>query len=119
VYSIGVSNKDAKADVLQGTLDMMILQTLATLGPSHGYAIAARIEQISSGSVQLNMGTLYPGLMRLEQRGAIRGSWSVTENNRRARFYDLTAAGRKLLEAEKREWNRTVAIMHALLHEES
>ena len=87
-----------KADVLQGTLDIMILQTLATLGASHGYAIAARIEQVSGGRVQLNMGTLYPGLMRLEQRGAVRGSWGVTDNNRRARFYELTAAGRKLLD---------------------
>jgi len=117
VYSIGVSNRDAKADVLQGTLDIMILQTLATLGASHGYAIAARLEQVSNGSLQLNMGTLYPGLMRLEQRGAIRGSWGVTDNNRRARFYDLTAAGRKQLAAEKREWNRTVSIMQALLDE--
>ena len=106
-----------KADVLQGTLDIMILQTLAGLGPSHGYAIAARIEQVSGGSVQLNMGTLYPGLMRLEQRGAIRGSWGVTDNSRKARFYDLTAAGRKLLAAEKRQWSRTVAIMQALLKE--
>lgn len=118
MYSIGVSNKGApKADVLQGTLDVMILQTLATLGASHGYAIAARLEQVSNGSLQLNMGTLYPGLMRLEQRGAIRGSWGVTDNNRKARFYDLTAAGRKQLAAEKREWNRTVAIMQALLDE--
>jgi transcriptional regulator len=119
VYSIGVSNKDApKADVLQGTLDIMILQTLASLGPSHGYAIAARIEQVSGGRLQLNMGTLYPGLMRLEQRGAIRGSWGVTDNKRKARFYDLTAAGRKLLAAEKREWDRTVTIMQALLGEQ-
>lgn len=120
MYSIGVSNKDAaRADVLQGTLDIMILQTLATLGPSHGYAIAARIEQVSGGSVRLNMGTLYPGLMRLEQRGAIRGSWGITENNRKARFYDITAAGRKLLVEEKKDWQRTVAIMQALLGEPS
>jgi PadR family transcriptional regulator len=115
-YSIGVPNREAaRADVLQGTLDIMILQTLATLGPSHGYAIASRIEQVSGGRVQLNMGTLYPGLMRLEQRGAVRGTWGVTGNNRKARFYDLTAAGRKQLAVEKREWNRTVALMHALL----
>lgn len=120
MYSIGVPNEDAaKADVLQGTLDIMILQTLASLGASHGYAIAARLEQVSGGSLRLNMGTLYPGLMRLEQRGAIRGSWGTTENNRKARFYDLTAAGRKLLAEEKREWERTVAIMQALLNEPS
>lgn len=114
-----MSNREAKADVLQGTLDIMILQTLATLGPAHGYAIAARIEQVSSGRVQLNMGTLYPGLMRLEQRGAIRGSWGVTDNNRKARFYDLTAAGRKLLVEEKRDWRNTVAIMQALLGDQA
>jgi transcriptional regulator len=106
-----------KTDVLQGTLDIMVLQTLATLGPSHGYAIAARIEQVSRGSVQLNMGTLYPGLMRLEQRGFISGTWGVTDNNRRARFYAITAAGRRQLAVEKQEWNRTVAIMQALLSE--
>ena len=112
-----MSNREPKADVLQGTLDIMILQTLATLGPSHGYAIAARIEQVSNGRLQLNMGTLYPGLMRLEQRRVIRGSWGTTDNNRKARFYDLTPAGRKQLDLEKREWSRTVAIMRALLSE--
>ena len=110
-------DKASKADVLQGTLDIMILQTLATLGPSHGYSVAARIAQVSNGRVQLNMGTLYPGLMRLEQRGAIRGSWGTTDNNRKARFYALTPAGRKQLDREKREWDRTVAIMQALLSE--
>src|SRR5262245_47344431 len=95
----------------------MILQTLATLGPSHGYAVAARIAQVSGGRVQLNMGTLYPGLMRLEQRGFIRGSWGVTDNKRKARFYALTPAGRKQLSVEKREWDRTVALMQALLSE--
>src|SRR3970040_3205790 len=90
---MGMSNKD-KAGVLQGTLDLMVLQTLATLGPQHGYAIAARLEQVSSGALQLNMGTLYPALMRLEQRGLLRGAWGTTETNRKARFYSLTAAGR-------------------------
>lgn len=112
-----MSNREPKADVLQGTLDIMILQTLATLGPSHGYAIAARIEQVSNGRLQLNMGTLYPGLMRLEQRRVIRGSWGTTDNNRKARFYDLTPAGRTQLDLEKREWSRTVAIMQAVLSE--
>jgi PadR family transcriptional regulator PadR len=107
-----------KTDVLQGTLDLMVLQTLATLGPQHGYAIAARLEQVSRGSIQLNMGTLYPGLMRLEQRGLVRGAWSVTENNRRARFYSITAAGRRQLADERAEWNRMAAIMHTLLHDE-
>jgi transcriptional regulator len=109
------NRKPAKADVLQGTLDMMILQTLATLGPSHGYAVASRIAQVSSGRVQVNMGTLYPGMMRLEQRGHVRGKWGVTGNNRKARFYEITAAGRRQLEVEKAEWNRTVTMMIALM----
>ena len=110
-------NKE-KADVLQGTLDLMILQTVATLGPLHGYSIAARLEQVSSGALQLNMGTLYPGLLRLEQRGFIRAQWNKTENNRRARFYSITAAGHRRLETEKAEWSRMSAIMQALLCEE-
>src|ERR1700730_17406121 len=96
----------------------MVLQTLATLGASHGYAIAARLEQVSAGRVRLNMGTLYPGLMRLEQRGFVRGEWNVTENNRKARFYAITAAGRTQLVRQKTEWDRTVAIMHAILREQ-
>jgi transcriptional regulator len=107
-----------KADVLQGTLDVMVMQTLATLGPLHGYAIAARLEQVSSGAVRLNMGTLYPALMRLEQRGFVRGEWNVTENNRKARFYAITAAGRRELAKQKAEWDRTVSIMHAVLREQ-
>jgi PadR family transcriptional regulator len=108
-------NKAAKADVLQGTLDLMTLQTLATLGPLHGYAIAARLEQVSSGALQLNMGTLYPGLMRLEQRGLVRAAWGMTETRRRARFYSITAAGRRRLADEKAEWARMTSIMQALL----
>ena len=111
-------NKDRpKTDVLQGTLDLMILQTLATLGPLHGYAIADRLEHVSRGALRLNMGTLYPGLMRLEQRGFVRGEWSVTDSNRRARFYSLTSAGRRRLVAEKSEWDRIVSIIHALLND--
>ena len=107
-----------KTDVLQGTLDLMVLQTLAALGPSHGYAIAARLEQVSRGALQLNMGTLYPGLMRLEQRGLVKGEWGVTDNNRKARFYNITAAGRRQLADEKAEWQRMTTIMHTLLHGE-
>jgi PadR family transcriptional regulator len=84
-----------KADVLQGTLDLMVLQTLDSMGPQHGYAIAARLEQVSAGALQLNMGTLYPGLMRLEQRGLLKAAWSTTDSNRKARFCALTAAGRR------------------------
>jgi PadR family transcriptional regulator PadR len=113
-----MSNREsAKADVLQGTLDLMVLQTLATLGPLHGYAIAARLEQVSSGALRLNMGTLYPGLMRLEQRGLVRADWDVTDNNRKARFYAITPAGRRQLESEKAEWDRMVSIMDTLLRE--
>ena len=107
-----------KADVLQGTLDLMVLQTLATLGPLHGYAIAARLEQVSGGALRLNMGTLYPALMRLEQRGLVRAQWNVTDNNRRARFYAITAAGRRQLATEKAEWNRMASIMRTLLHDQ-
>ncbi len=111
-------NKEAaKADVLQGTLDLMVLHTVAALGPLHGYAIAARLEQVSGGALQLNMGTLYPGLMRLEQRGLVRAKWGVTDNNRKARFYAITAAGRRQLAAERAEWDRTSSIIHSLLRE--
>jgi len=114
-----MSNKAAaKADVLQGTLDLMVLQTLDVLGPQHGYAIAARLEQVSSGALQLNMGTLYPALMRLEQRGLLKGTWGVTDTNRKARFYALTTAGRRELVKEKEAWDRMTAIMHALLRNE-
>ncbi len=114
-----MSNKArGKTDVLQGTLDLMILQTLATLGAQHGYAIAAHIEQVSNGALQLNMGTLYPGLMRLEQRGLVRGTWGMSDRNRKARFYDVTAAGRRQLSTEKADWNRMASIMAALLNNE-
>ena len=93
----------------------MVLKTVDTLGPLHGYAIAARLEQVSGGALKLNMGTLYPGLMRLEQRGLVRGSWGTTESNRKARFYALTAAGRRELAKEKQAWDRMTTIMQALL----
>jgi len=119
-YSIGVSNKDAPhVEVLQGTLDLMVLHTLSAMGPLHGYAIAARLEQISGGSLQLNMGTLYPALMRLEQRGMLRGTWGTTDTNRRARFYTLTAPGRAALASERKSWERMVDIIQALLNSEA
>jgi transcriptional regulator len=90
---------------------------VAALGPLHGYAIAGRLEQVSNGALQLNMGTLYPGLMRLEQRGLLRASWGVTDTNRRARFYAITGAGRRRLEAEKTQWDRVTAIMRAVLED--
>jgi transcriptional regulator len=108
-------SNDKRAGVLQGTLDLMILQTLAALGPQHGYAIAARLEQVSAGALQLNMGTLYPGLMRLEARGWIKARWGQTDSSRRARFYELTARGHKQLEVEREEWLRMTAIMARVL----
>ena len=109
------NREPSKADVLQGTLDLMVLQTLDTMGAQHGYAIAARLEQVSAGALKLNMGTLYPGLMRLEQRGLVRGNWGTTESNRKARFYALTAAGKRELAKEKQAWDRMTTIMQALL----
>ena len=101
--------------MLQGTLDLMVLRTLDVLGPLHGYAIAARLEQTSRGALQLNMGTLYPALMRLEQRGLLRGAWGTTDTNRKARFYSLTAAGRRQLSREKAAWDRMTSIMENVL----
>jgi len=115
-----MSNKAAgKTDVLQGTLDLMVLQTLDALGPQHGYAIASRLEQVSGGALQLNMGTLYPALMRLEQRGLLKGTWGTTDTNRKARFYALTPGGRRELAKEKEAWDKMAAIMHALLRGEA
>ncbi|HET9369388.1 MAG TPA: PadR family transcriptional regulator [Vicinamibacterales bacterium] len=113
-----MSNK-GKADVLQGTLDLMVLQTLDSLGAQHGYAIASRLAQVSDGALQLNMGTLYPALMRLEQRGLVRGSWGTTEANRKARFYALTKTGRRELAKEKDAWDRMAGIIHSVLHGQS
>jgi len=101
----------SRADVLQGTLDLMVLKTLEALGPQHGYGIARRIEQVSEDALQLNQGTIYPALMRLEQAGWISSKWGVSEHNRRARFYALTRAGRRRLEAQTRDWKRVAAIM--------
>ena len=100
-----------KADVLQGTLGLMVLKTLDVLGPLHGYGIARRIEQISGDLLAVNQGTLYPVLLKLEQEGAISSEWGASENNRRARFYRLTKSGRKLLQTEARDWEQTAAII--------
>ena len=110
------NGRPAKADVLQGTLDLMVLNTLAALGPLHGYALSARLEQASQGAIQLNMGTLYPALMRLEQRGFVRAAWGVTDTSRRARFYTLTATGRRQLALKQADWDHMTAIMQMLRH---
>ena len=106
------------AEVPYGTLDLMVLKTLAGLGPLHGYGIARRIEQVAAGSLALNQGTIYPALLRLEQRGWIKSDWGVSENNRRARFYAITAAGKKQRAVEATSWARTVAMVNRLLESE-
>jgi transcriptional regulator len=107
------------ADVQYGTLDLMVLKTLDGMGPLHGYGIARRIEQVARGSLALNQGTIYPALLRLEQRGWIASGWGTSENNRRARYYSITRAGRKQLAAEIESWTRTVAIVNRLLEHEA
>ena len=105
------ANTKNKTDVQQGTLALMVLKTLDVLGPLHGYGISRRIGQISGDLLDVNQGTLYPVLLRLEQEGAISSEWGASENNRKARFYQLTRAGRKQLEAETRQWEQTAAII--------
>jgi PadR family transcriptional regulator PadR len=104
-----------KTDVWQGTLALMILKTLETLGAQHGYGIARRIEQTSGHKLLVNYGTLYPALLKLEQEGYIKSSWGVSDNNRKAKFYQLTRAGKKQVEREAREWNETTAILARFL----
>jgi transcriptional regulator len=104
-----------KTDVWQGTLALMILKTLETMGPQHGYGIARRIEQTSGHLLALNYGTLYPALLKLEQEGYIKGTWGVSDNNRRAKFYQLTRAGKKQVTREAREWEQTQAILARFL----
>ena len=104
-----------RADVWQGTLALMVLKTLEALGPLHGYGIARRIEQTSGHKLLVNYGTLYPALLKLEQEGYIKSSWGVSDNNRKAKFYQLTRAGRRQVEREAREWNETTAILARFL----
>ena len=102
-------------EVLQGTLDLMVLRTLETMGPQHGFGLARRILQVSEGVLELNQGTLYPALLRLEERGWIRSRWGVSEHNRRAKYYELTARGRRQMAAEAASWERTVSLMERFL----
>jgi transcriptional regulator len=108
-----------ESEVPYGTLDLMVLKTLATMGPLHGFGIARRIEQIADGAFALNQGTIYPALLRLEQKGWIDSEWGISDNNRRARYYSITRAGRKQLAAEAASWARTVAMVNRLLESES
>ncbi len=107
------------SEVPYGTLDLMVLKTLAAMGPLHGFGIARRIEQIADGAFALNQGTIYPALLRLEQKGWIDSEWGTSENNRRARFYSITRAGKKQLAAETESWARTVAMVKRMLEGES
>jgi transcriptional regulator len=107
---------EAKTDVLQGTLDLMVLKTLEALGPLHGYGIARRIEQVSENLLQLNQGTLYPALLRLQQRGWIKSEWGTSENNRKAKFYSLSPAGHRQLAVEAKNWERISGVMARLLN---
>jgi transcriptional regulator len=104
-----------KQDVWQGTLALMILKTLETMGPLHGYGIARRIEQTSGDRLSVNYGTLYPALVKLEQEGFVASEWGVSDNNRRAKFYRLTRAGRRQVERETREWERATAVLARFL----
>lgn len=108
-------NNSDKTDVLHGTLALLVLRTLHGLGPLHGYGIARRIEQISGDLLELNQGTLYPALLRLEQMGWIASKWGTSENNRRARYYSITASGRRQLEEETRNWERASEIVSRFL----
>ena len=122
-YSYVVAKGEARAlsriDVLQGTLDLMVLRTLDAMGPLHGYGIARRIEQISEDALKLNEGTVYASLMRLLHRRWISASWGTSENNRKARFYAITKAGRRQLAAETANWERIAAVMARLLRPEA
>jgi PadR family transcriptional regulator, regulatory protein PadR len=108
-----------RSEVPYGTLDLMVLKTLETMSPLHGYGIARRIEQVAQGMLELNQGTIYPALLRLEQQGWISSEWGASENNRRARFYSITRAGRKQLTTEAENWSRTVEMMARMLGNES
>ena len=107
------------ADVPYGTLDLMVLKTLAAMGPLHGYGIARRIEQLAQGMLALNQGTIYPALLRLQQKGWIRSRWGTSENHRRARFYEITRAGKSQLAVETENWERAVSILSRMLEDHS
>ncbi len=108
-----------RVQVLQGTLDLIVLRTLATIGPQHAYGIAARLRQASEDLLNLNQGTLYPALVRLEQQGWIKGAWRTTENNREAKYYQITPAGQKALARETQRWRRLAGLVEKLLWEGS
>jgi PadR family transcriptional regulator PadR len=106
-----------KSDVLHGTLDLLVLKTLETVGPMHGYAIARRLQQVSEDLLQLNQGSLYPALLRLQKRGWVSSRWRATENNRKARYYSVTTAGRRRLHQEEESWDRMATVIYRVLRE--
>ena len=119
VYThVALPQNKIRVDLLQGTLDVMVLQTLQTIGPQHGYGIARRIEQVSGNAVLLNQGTIYAALVRLQQRGWISAAWGTSENNRRAKYYALTQRGRRQLESETANWHKLASVMGRILGQE-
>src|SRR5215813_4461982 len=113
------SGDQSRPDILPGTLELIVLRTLDTMGPQHAYGIAARIEQVAENSIRLNQGTLYPALVRLEQKGWIKGAWQTTENNREAKYYTITRAGTRALESQTERWRRLAGLVDKLLLHES
>ena len=114
-----MSANDGKRDILAGTLDLLVLKTLETMGPMHGWGIARRLEQVSGNLLQMNQGTIYPALLRLEQAGWIASEWGISENNRRARFYSLTPAGRRRVRVEEQNWDQMSAVISRVLRSDA
>src|SRR5213076_1372336 len=113
------SEREPRVELLQGTLDLIVLRALDTMGPQHAYGLAARLEQVAEPSLRLNQGTLYPALVRLEQKGWIKGAWQTTENNREAKFYTITRAGTRALEKQTARWRRLAGLVEKLLLNDS
>ena len=112
-------SRDRNVELLQGTLDLIILRALSTMGPLHSYALATRLAQVSDHPLSLNQGTLYPALVRMEQKGWIKGAWQTTENNREAKYYTITRAGTRALESQTERWRRLAGLVDKLLLHES
>jgi PadR family transcriptional regulator, regulatory protein PadR len=114
-----MSSEESRVELLQGTLDLIVLRALSTMGPQHAYGLASRLEQVTEHPLMLNQGTLYPALVRLEQKGWIKGSWQKTENNREAKYYAITKAGTRALEKQTERWRRLAGLVDRLLLDES